>query len=792
MKTIHTLIACGVLALICTGVSGQTVGSVAKARGKTYTSVASAAHGYVEKDSVPGKSGITIQGEIRDNGIPRNERKLTNWTDPTAHAVYYFHHPSASVTTTMRLTVQRNRRVRFHLVVLDPDDNRRLFDDTLIITGTGAAMDTAICVLAYQNKYYRYDFECVEGNRYITNIDQFTFTSTAENPGYVANYLSSPSVHLSNWRSTDRSVPGGDVNDYAYMEVMIPSSSDIVGTYCMSLGVIRGYMGIQNDGWDSQGKVIHDIIFSQWDDGDSQHNPDLPANLRAKTIDYIDDPNANPYNFGGEGTGAGFRLNGYQWFPDKWVQFLTNARRDTSYYYTYTRDTTTVNGQQVITKTDSSRVMQQNLLVTAWFNVGTGWKYLATTRVANSGGGLIGSWYSFMENYNWPTGSWERKAYYRRGFVHNPSTDRWYNMNQIGFGHTDGGDGIGARNDYGQGRSHDPGFEDCFYMRSGGYKAHQESETTVPLATDYTCVDTINLSALSRRVQQAVEKEILQNRLDSILDYIYPVQKSGWQVVQYSDQASSGEGSNGLASLIVDGNDNTYWHSQWTPSRSPYPHTLTVDMQQEREVTGFNILMSNGGGTRTIKSYEIYGTNDASLATANGEDGWDLIFKDTDSPNQLRISAILDNPANIRYFRIKILEGYASEGPFVRINEVSLLSMSEENQTLYQSTKAALDELKRATDPTEDPTGIASTRKAQPSKARLQANGSTVILQTNGEDIPQANLMIYALDGRVMGRTQMIKDGDRFTAFISGLPKGIYMLVANHRGGTAALKYSIK
>lgn len=759
---------------------------------------ASAAHGYVEIDSVPGKSGINIPGEVRgSDGLPQHVRKLTSWTNAQAHAVYYFYHDNIQLRTYMRYTVRRGATVKLHFTQIDPDSNIKLVDDTITLVGTGSPDTITIANAKYNEaKYYRYDFECVQGNTYITNIDEFYFegSSSNEHIGWVANYLSSPSVHLSSWHSTE-SMPRGDVNDYAYMEVMIPTSSDIVGTYCMSLGVIRGYMGIQNDGGsDAQGRPTHDIIFSQWDDGDRQNDPDLPDNLKAATIDYIDDPYANPYTFGGEGTGAGFRLNGYQWYPDKWVKFLCNARRDTSYYYSYTRDTTIVNGKQVITKTDSTRIMQQNLLVTAWFNVsdGKGWKYLATTRVANAGGGLIGSWYSFMENYSHPSGSWERKAYYGKAFVHNPTTNRWYSMNSVGFGNTDGGSGVGARNDFGRGRSHEEGFEDYFYMRSGSYKARQESENTIPIATDFTCVDTINLTALSARVQQAVDKEILQNRLDSIVNRVSSLKKSGWRVVQFSDQSATGEGTNGRAQQIVDGDDNTYWHSQWTPSRAAYPHTITVDMQSQQDVSGFNILMSNGGGTRTIKSYEIYGTNDASLATATGEDGWDMIFKDSLSPNQTRISAILDESASIRYFRIKILDGYASEGPFVRINEVSLLSMSKEDQDLYKATKAALDELKLKTKQNDSPTGIASAQQAHYSKGQLTVSGNTVTLQPNGDEVGKASLKVYTLQGVVLHKIDMEPQNDVYVATLPQLENGTYILVAGYDKGVAALKYRVR
>lgn len=770
MKVFYYVLALGILALMPMAGAAQTDG-VAKARGTTYTSVASAAHGYVEIDSVPGKTGINIQGENRgSDGRPKNERKLTNWTNPNAHAVYYFHHPSGSVSTSMKLTVQKGRTVRLRLTILNPDENKVMLKKDITIVGTGAAKDTTISSLTYKDGWYRYDFQCLEGNTYITNIDQFTFTGTAQNPGYVANYLSSPSVHLSNWHSSEP-MPSGAVNDYAYMEVMIPKSSDIVGTYCMSLGVIRGYMGIQNDGGsDAQGRPTHDIIFSQWDDGDRQHDPDLPDNLKAATIDYIDDPNANPYTFGGEGTGAGFRLNGYQWYPDQWVKFICNARRDTSYYYSYTRDTTTVNGKQVITKTDSTLVMQQNLLVTAWFNIsdGNGWKYLATTRVANAGGGLIGSWYSFMENYNWPTGSWERKAYYRRGFVHNPTTNRWYSMNTVGFGHTDGGTAIGARNDFGQGRSHDEGFEDCFYMRNGGYTAHQESENIIPISTDFTCVDTINLDALAKRVQQAVDKELYKNRLESIFsDPSSFYNKTGWEVIQYSSQEASGEGANGRAAQIIDGNYNNYWHPQWQGRSATLPHTLTVDMKQPRNIGAVKLTMSQkGGNKRHAKSYEIYTSNDNTNYT--------LAFKDEKSPDQDVVTAVFDSVVSARYFRLKILETYASDGGvWMQLNEVDVSSM-DKSQIM------------------DEPTGISSTSKAQYSKGQLSVDGATVTLLPNGDHIGKANLKVYTLQGVVLNRIEMQPQGDVYTASLPYLENGTYILVASYDNGVAALKYKVK
>lgn len=65
--------------------------------------------------------------------------------------------------------------------------------------------------------------------------------------------------------------------------------------------------------------------------------------------------------------------------------------------------------------------------------------------------------------------------------------------------------------------------------------------------------------------------------------------KSGWKVISFSSQETSGEGSNGLASQIIDGDANTYWHSQWQGTQAKYPHYFVIDMQRYRALAGSNL-----------------------------------------------------------------------------------------------------------------------------------------------------------------------------------------------------------
>lgn len=73
--------------------------------------------------------------------------------------------------------------------------------------------------------------------------------------------------------------------------------------------------------------------------------------------------------------------------------------------------------------------------------------------------------------------------------------------------------------------------------------------------------------------------------------------RSGWKVIDFSTQESSGEGpNNGRAIFAFDNDINTFWHSQWTGSGSRLPHYLTVDMGTTTTVHGCNFIQRQASG----------------------------------------------------------------------------------------------------------------------------------------------------------------------------------------------------
>lgn len=623
------------------------------ANATVYETELSAAQGYVETlDGKPGASGIYIPGEGRDNnGIATNYNSLSAWTNANACAVYYFHQPAATVTNTIKLNVKKGYSAKFRLTIIAPDaPDVQLFSKTFTANGTDSNVDVTVGDVTFKRSaYYRYRLECLSGNLNINLIRSFTFKTTATEKPYVANYLSSPSVHLYSWGSTDPNAPKGDAYDWCFMEIMLPQESDIIGTYAMALGVLNGYMGIQMNGYANDGSPRHDVLFSMWDDGSTDEDPNLPEYMRAGAVDW--DPLTTTNRFGNEGTGVQTYRKGPYWTPGKYVQFITNCRPETTSY------TTEVNGKPTVHT-------QHNMLVSAWFNAldGKGWQYMATVRKRNSTT-YFDAWYSFLENYNASTGQANRIAYYRNGYMRARSNGKWYYRNSVGFGHTDGGDNTGARTDYGQGTTDNPA-DRTFFMQTGGYTSTNKTKTTVALATDYTPVDTINITPLNDRVLTAIANEkarIEKEQLfvDNLMD------KTGWEAIEYSSEETAGEGTNGRAQQTVDSDDDTYWHPQWYGSTAQLPHYIVVDMQEMKNVGGFEIKMGDNAN-RHIKAYDIYGSTDNAT--------WTLLCSDANAPSKSSFRVILDKAADIRYFKIVVRQTTATDGPFLRIYEMNVAS----------------------------------------------------------------------------------------------------------------------
>lgn len=75
--------------------------------------------------------------------------------------------------------------------------------------------------------------------------------------------------------------------------------------------------------------------------------------------------------------------------------------------------------------------------------------------------------------------------------------------------------------------------------------------------------------------------------------------------VIYADSEEFGA-ENGLATLLIDNQPTTFWHTQWSESKPQHPHQIEIDLTSKRCISGIRYLprMKNNNGR--IKDFRLY------------------------------------------------------------------------------------------------------------------------------------------------------------------------------------------
>ena len=583
------------------------------------------------------------RGYYEQNGSPvvnssLNTTKLTSW--PSGYTcVQYIYFPAGYAKATLSAcsgSILYSGTLA--LTITSAATGANIYSGNISLSkGSSESDATAFTGVNFPTAgWYRFELSNT-GSRF-GSMSNWKFYKENGTAAYLATSLSSPSTHI--WYS-GTSAPSSNC-DWLYQEVMIPTGHDYVGTYAMCIGQADLYMGIQvNSG-------RRDVIFSVWDDGDTDSDPNLPDYKKSGTFDSGEGVTIE--RFGNEGTGTKAFKQGTYWNPGQFVQFICNA---------------TPYSQKVVNE-NGATVTYNSMLISAWYRLEgeSEWQYLATHRMAGSTKNFSpSSFYSFLENYIGENGQKLRKAYYRNCYAHSASNNTWYHLNRGSYTHTDGGTSAGARNDYGHGVASE--YSSCFYMTSGGYGLTDQGSTSVTLNTDNSVVNNINLDNLKARVQQAINKELgIEYSME--LGGAELIDPASWTVTAWSDQETTGEGSNGRAAQVLDGDEETYWHSQWDASTVNFPHYVVIKAPEDYDLKALEFYTKRYSYGNNNVSY-----NPRAVTVETSADGysWTTACSNVSLANVLRPQAILPATATGRYFRLTFNEGY---GDHLFINEIHL------------------------------------------------------------------------------------------------------------------------
>ena len=503
-----------------------------------------------------------------------------------------------------------------------------------------------------------YRFVLRNGQPY-QSLHDFNISSTdvkGADAVYLAAWRSVPSLHLNGFGSTNAKLPQGNVYNWIYNEVQIPEDADYQGTYVEAFGFHNGYIGIQNNGRMADGRTNHTVIFSSWDNGDTDSNPTLAGYKRSGAI-AIDSTLKNTVSerFGGEGTGWHVILNGDYWKPGHWVRFLVN-----------------VQPEQIQLKDGSN---YENTIISAWYNVrglDDKWHYISSQRMAGQVNYFGSGFNAFLEEFTRGAnsqGHMPHKAYYRRIFTRSMQGGEWFNRNKFWFGHTDGGTAKGARNDIYQTKVNYDG-EDAAYMQSGGYIEPKDgSEITLKYVEpgDFLPSDSVLAQLQAQYVAKALHTQEVQRMNTRMNDTYEEIPQKEWQLKGKSSEETVGEGSNGRAALVLDGDSQTFWHTEWkSGSNKRFPHYL--EFVHKGATTLNRIVLQNDakhGGDRYRARKVVVQVVDSKWKTktqgtytlGNGEQ------------QEIVLSPALELSENER-LRLRFTEGYDRNEGMMAVSEI--------------------------------------------------------------------------------------------------------------------------
>jgi len=138
---------------------------------------------------------------------------------------------------------------------------------------------------------------------------------------------------------------------------------------------------------------------------------------------------------------------------------------------------------------------------------------------------------------------------------------------------------------------------------------------------------------------------------EKIQNFPFPnLDRTGWIVKDVTSEESVGEGAgNGVASCVLDGNYETFWHSQWKDGNHPLPHSFVIDMKEIYEVGGIEVARRSGNNVDTRKLKIDISENGIDFATVGEIDYGD-------SNNNARDKTVLFQAIQARYVKIWVTE----------------------------------------------------------------------------------------------------------------------------------------
>lgn len=126
----------------------------------------------------------------------------------------------------------------------------------------------------------------------------------------------------------------------------------------------------------------------------------------------------------------------------------------------------------------------------------------------------------------------------------------------------------------------------------------QEVKFDAPVTGRFFCLE--SLSAQDGRAYAAIAELNLIDEDGEVMN------RSGWKIA-YADSEER-ERENDCAENALDGDPNTFWHTEWRSAAPGHPHHFVLDLGKPCTISGFQYLprQGQGGVGGRIKDYRVY------------------------------------------------------------------------------------------------------------------------------------------------------------------------------------------
>lgn len=173
----------------------------------------------------------------------------------------------------------------------------------------------------------------------------------------------------------------------------------------------------------------------------------------------------------------------------------------------------------------------------------------------------------------------------------------------------------------------------------------------------------ISIAATGVKINQSLQTTFYQVKAQPDFNDYANYDRTNWAIIGFSSQETTGEGpNNGRAIFALDGNINTYWHSNWSGAAPGPPHFLIIDMGAAQTLHGLSFVGRQGDGGGKPNEVNVQVSTDNITWTDAGT--FNLL-----NNKDLQKQFLPNGFKNARYFKVVVNSAY--NGSYTQIAELN-------------------------------------------------------------------------------------------------------------------------